>query len=362
MPAPADGVGGLPAQLRAAALGPAHLERYLKVFARLDAAGRALPSWNWAAAGVAPAWLAFRGLWSWFALWLLLVTTLVLLLSGAQVLLVLPPSMLAGLALALWLALAGGFGRWADALLHRQVQRRVEAAVRAAPNMQQALALLAAGAPTRRRLWAVTAASTVLLAVLLLAAWQLTAGGSGQAAPEAGPSAHATPIRPVEQAPPPAPAAEPAARAAAATLPEFDAVEATALQRDTQAALAALAAAGAAETPQAPPASAAPARAADPAMPPAAKPDKAAAAKRAPPRELRQLYINVGMFAEPANARRAHERLRAEGLPVTVAPVRSASGKTLQRVRVGPFTSAAQANEAAARVRLLGLDAVPAVQ
>ncbi|QXL85568.1 SPOR domain-containing protein [Comamonas sp. NLF-1-9] len=355
MSAPADGVGGLPAQLRAAALGPTHLVRYLKVFARFDAAGRALPSWNWAAAVAAPAWLAFRGLWSWLGLWLLLVVALALLLLGAQIVLVLPPSMLAGLALALWLGLAAGFGLWADALLYRQLQRRVEAAVRAAANMQQALALLAAGAPTRRRLWAVGAGSAALLALLALAAWQWVSEASSQAAPQAPPPAHATPIRPVEQAPAPEP------QPAAAALPVWDADEAAALQQDTEAALGALAEAGAGSAPV-PSASASPARAAPAAAPPAAKPAEPAAAGRAPPQELRKLYINVGMFAEPANARRAQERLRAEGLPVTVAPARSASGKTLQRVRVGPFTSAAQANEAAAKVRLLGLDAVPAVQ
>jgi len=77
---------------------------------------------------------------------------------------------------------------------------------------------------------------------------------------------------------------------------------------------------------------------------------------------MRGLYINVGAFADPANAARTRERLRKEGLPVEVEVLTRPQSKVLQRVRVGPFTSAAQANEAAATIRRLGLDAVPAVQ
>lgn len=76
----------------------------------------------------------------------------------------------------------------------------------------------------------------------------------------------------------------------------------------------------------------------------------------------RRLYINVGLFADPDNARRAHARLRQAGLPASIEPQVRADGRRLQRVRVGPFTSAAEANVAAARVRALGLDAVAAAQ
>lgn len=76
----------------------------------------------------------------------------------------------------------------------------------------------------------------------------------------------------------------------------------------------------------------------------------------------RRLYINAGLFADPENARRAHARLRQAGLPSTIEPLLRADGSSLQRVRVGPFYSAAQANAAASRVRALGLEAVAAVQ
>ena len=66
--------------------------------------------------------------------------------------------------------------------------------------------------------------------------------------------------------------------------------------------------------------------------------------------------INVGIFGEPANARRAAARLRQRGLPVQTDGVESSRG-TLTRVRVGPFERREQAEAAAIAVRELGLEA-----
>ncbi len=102
-----------------------------------------------------------------------------------------------------------------------------------------------------------------------------------------------------------------------------------------------------------------------PATPPVPRGAASAAAARSPaasapdrpaPTALRKLYINVGLFAEPANARRAHGMLRSAGLPAATQPVTAADGRQLLRVRAGPFTSASQANAAAARIRALGLE------
>ncbi|CAM3582943.1 SPOR domain-containing protein [Paracidovorax anthurii] len=70
----------------------------------------------------------------------------------------------------------------------------------------------------------------------------------------------------------------------------------------------------------------------------------------------RKLYINVGLFAEPANAQRAHAMLRGAGVAATTQPVTAADGRELIRVRAGPFSTASQANAAAARIRALGLE------
>lgn len=356
MPKLPDGQGHLAARLGAAAVGPFGVEHYLSAFARLDAAGRALPQWNWAAALAGPAWLAFRSLWQGLAVYAVLALAAVAALVAAHAQTLLPGAVLAGVALALWLASAVALGLWGDALVHGDAQRRIEAAVARAATMQQAAQQLQSAAPTRRRMAtiAVLLAAACALAVVTGLRW----GGGGEPAQVAAQDAPqvtgavttlpSAPGRPAEAEahraePPPAPA----------KVPGFDLDEVRAVQDETDAALAALQAQARAASVAAPPES--------PHAPQPPKRTKSAAA--APPEvKLRQLYINVGMFADRANADRVQQRLRKEGLPVSVDAHKSSGGKALRRVRVGPFTSAAQANEAAAKVRLLGLDAVPAAQ
>lgn len=90
-------------------------------------------------------------------------------------------------------------------------------------------------------------------------------------------------------------------------------------------------------------------------------PAATAEASATPPAPLqRRLYINVGLFGDPANARRAMALLQTVDLTGSQAQVRAAGGRMLTRVRVGPFTSASEANDAARRVLSLGLEAAPA--
>lgn len=90
----------------------------------------------------------------------------------------------------------------------------------------------------------------------------------------------------------------------------------------------------------------------------ASRPTASATADRAGSAAVpaRKLYINVGLFAETANAQRAHGMLRGAGIPAATQPVTAADGRELLRVRAGPFTSASQANAAASRIRALGLE------
>ncbi len=67
-------------------------------------------------------------------------------------------------------------------------------------------------------------------------------------------------------------------------------------------------------------------------------------------------YINVGLFAEEANARKAQARLLNEGLPAFRQELNNAKGRRI-RVRVGPYTSRAQANAAAESIRAMALEA-----
>ncbi len=67
--------------------------------------------------------------------------------------------------------------------------------------------------------------------------------------------------------------------------------------------------------------------------------------------------INAGLFADRANAEKVHERLVDAGFAAILQTVERPAGP-LTRVRVGPFASRALADEAAARIRAMGLDAV----
>ena len=68
-------------------------------------------------------------------------------------------------------------------------------------------------------------------------------------------------------------------------------------------------------------------------------------------------YINVGLFAEEANARKAQARLLNEGLPAFRQTLATAKGQRI-RVRVGPYTTTKEATAAAAQIRALQLEAV----
>jgi hypothetical protein len=68
-------------------------------------------------------------------------------------------------------------------------------------------------------------------------------------------------------------------------------------------------------------------------------------------------YINIGLFADETNARRAQARLLNEGISAFRQSIDSAQGP-LTRVRAGPYASQAQAQAAAAAIRALQLEAV----
>ncbi len=330
-----------------AALGPVNLEHYLAAFERLDATGRVLPGWNLAAALCPLGWLVFRRLWRQALL------AFAVLASGALLLwavglrwLALPWPMLAGLALAGLTVLCGGLGLYGDALVHADVRRRIDGAVSAASTMREAMELLQRQASSRHRLLWVAVASAALAAA---AAWLAFAGAMGdRRMPDAGePAALSAPEpEPALQPPvvggeqPVAPAADPSP--VATELPSTDQAPVQPLLQASEAEPEPEVAQAQAEEPP---------QAKDPA--PARPPQRAV---------QRRLYINVGLFADPENARRTQARLRQAGLPCAVEPLVRADGRRLQRVRVGPFSSAAQANAAVAKVRAMGLEAVAAAQ
>ena len=94
-----------------------------------------------------------------------------------------------------------------------------------------------------------------------------------------------------------------------------------------------------------------------------AEPARAKPTAKAPAEDLATVgsapgfYINVGLFADESNARKAQSRLLNEGLPAFRQTLDGAKG-TRVRVRVGPYASRSQAEAAAATVQALGLEAV----
>jgi peptidoglycan lytic transglycosylase len=100
----------------------------------------------------------------------------------------------------------------------------------------------------------------------------------------------------------------------------------------------------------APPAPAtAPAPSPAPSPAPAETPPEAAA-----PPPLVALFIQVGAFAEPGNARRLIERLQAAGITQVYTVNSTATGQLLHRVRIGPISRVEDFDRLAARLASLG--------
>lgn len=70
------------------------------------------------------------------------------------------------------------------------------------------------------------------------------------------------------------------------------------------------------------------------------------------------LYLQVGAFADPANAERAAARVRAARLGNAQVVSAQVGGKTLRRVRLGPLKDAEEADALAPKLKALGLGEV----
>jgi cell division septation protein DedD len=325
-----DDPTGLPASaasLYRAALGPAAARAYLPVIARFEARGRPGLVWNTRAALGQLGWLVYWRLWD------AVLAQAGLAFAGAAALGWLwtradtvPGGVRIGLtvsALLLWCALPGF---WGMAWLHRGLRDRVTAAVEEADSLPDAVQRLER-AEIGWRMAGLAAAAAALGAGVLVAAvvWQ-----------QWRPSGEAP--QPAQTAPPPsltatAPAGAPAP--APALPPPVPEPEPPSLEP--------LPVEAAAPVPVPAPAA------------PASPPAPVAAEPALQPRP-RGFGVNVGIFAQEANAERARARLAEAGLPVLQDPIESARGP-LTRVRVGPFERREEAEQAAAKVRALGLDA-----
>ncbi len=407
-----------------AALGPVNTERYMPVFARLDAVGRTLTSWHWSACFFTLGWMVFRRLWGAALVYVAAAEGVALLVFGVgRPLLQWPQAVEWGVVGAF--AVVGSVipGLYAHAILHADIRKRVTSALAASANIPQACDLLAAQAVSRKRLHGVIGGHALIVAAALLAyvlfpqglfdtpaaqpaaavqqpasraaSWnqpEPTLATASRTAVTASASASASPAS--AQAPRPEPDAGIAALAASAPLPaaapSSSASAPAAPPAPTEPASQAIAtnaqspdtprsakptAANNEKTKAPPPASkaSAPAKAFAPA-PAASKTasatksaeparPKPTAAAKAPVEDLATVgsapgfYINVGLFADESNARKAQSRLLNEGLPAFRQTLDGAKG-TRVRVRVGPYASRSQAEAAATTVKALGLEAV----
>ena len=371
-----------------AALGPVNTERYMPVFARLDAVGRTLTSWHWSACFFTLGWMVFRRLWGAALVYVAAAEGVALLVFGVgRPLLQWPQAVEWGVVGAF--AVVGSVipGLYAHAILHADIRKRVTSALAASANIPQACDLLAAQAVSRKRLHGVIGGHALIVAAALLAYVLFPQGlfDTPAAQPAAAAQQHASRAASWNQPEPTlATASRTAVTASVAASPASAQAPQPAEENAGAVAVAAsapLPAAAPSSSASAPAAAIAPASPASKASAPAkasasapaasktasatksAEPARAKPAAKAPAEDLATVgsapgfYINVGLFADESNARKAQSRLLNEGLPAFRQMLDGAKG-TRVRVRVGPYASRSQAEAAAATVKALGLEAV----
>ena len=403
------------------ALGPVNTDYYLKVFERFDDTGRTTTTWNWAACLCTLNWMLFRQLWGAALVYVAAAEGLALIVFGVgRSFLHWPVGIELGVLGAFAVLAFAVPGLYGNAILYADIRKRIARALAASRTVPEACALLEKQASSRKRLQVLVLANVVLGLAALIAYLALSpsdvkplalepavtvaqATAAAQAAsatkpvgalpvPEAeGATTLPMPVPEVTTEPPPAPAPQAPAAAlkpapvASAPLAVAQAPATTAVQKSAEppapvpsASSTPSPAAAKASTPKpaTPPAStrapapAASATATAPARREAAsraaartKPKTPAAAASSADTALPTVgtapgyYINVGLFAEEANARKTQARLLNEGLPAFRQELNNSKGRRI-RVRVGPYATRAQADTAAEAIRAMALDAV----
>ncbi|MEN9462290.1 MAG: hypothetical protein RLZZ355_220 [Pseudomonadota bacterium] len=353
------------AELYRAAIGSIHADDYLPVFERFEAADRAGPSWNWAAALLTLNWMVFRRLWGAALAYLGLLATAGLLLLGIGRLVfgLSADVQWALLALLVLLAIAVP-GLWGHALLYKACRKRMARALAANDTVEQACAMLRKDATTRQRLIGMVVANLALAGTAIVAYLNFPDFHDGPLnTAKMGEARTSVQGQVVIEAPTPQRAASaPQSPASAPDLAASAPVAATSAPAPT-ASEPVLPASSPAVTvavtvaPDPAPVSE-PVRAtpkpeeARPKQSPKQQPKQAA--KPAP--AANRQYVNAGLFADAGNARRVQDTLTAAGLAAFSQEVTGPRG-TFTRVRVGPFKTREEAAAAVQKIRNLGLEA-----
>ena len=383
--------------LYSAALGQGPQAHYLRRFAQFDAAGRTSPGWNGAASFGTLSWAVLRQLWVPALLYGAVLEGLALLAWGAWHWLLpaqaaLPWPLLLAVAALVWV-LPGMYG---DALLHTEIRKRIVTALTQTQSVAEACTLLGQSASSPRRLknllyanaavaliaiaacyvWLPAGAVSAALApspptepeVTVAQALALVPSPMARSAPEPGPVL-ATALAPVlgpvlspEPARLPAPVPAPVMPASPPPMDKASTPPATGQQPQPSSPSKA--------TPPrvpAPPATAkktavaksttdttdTPARTRSPA--PFTVPTPTA--RTTPVGTQPGYYLNVGLFAEEANARKVQARLFNANLPAFRQTLELAQGRRT-RVRVGPFKTLQKAVAARTTLHGMALEAV----
>lgn len=378
-----------------AAIGPVGEAHYLPTFSRFEEKDRAGIAWNTAAALNTLNWMLFRQLWLPALSYTGSVVGLTLLVFGIGRLVFHFSDVAEMAALALLATLAFVIpGLFGTALFYKDCRKKMAAALAANATVSDACVALSKQASTRQRMMVIAAGNAALIGLIaatyfnaptpgkLLDEMHASAVAGGKLTPEASPasapasaSASAPASSPASGAS--APASAPASAALVASAPASaasapasapSAASIAPASAPTLASSRAVAGVVQSDTnrsePPAKPASATSTSVPAPAtskakavVKPPPKPTVAAPVQATTPSLAAGYYINVGLFAEEANAKNAHTKLLDAGLTAFVQELKTPKGKRM-RVRVGPFDSEAQAESAATKVRGLQLEAV----
>ena len=307
-----------------AAVGPISADYYLPLLARFENAGRAGLSWNWAACLYTLNWMAFRSLWG-----------AALVYMGAMIFV---PLVVLGIGrlmfqwsdtteMMVWVAWGFvGFvvpGVVGNAVLRSDLRKRMTRAITDSKTLRDACAILSAQASSRKRLIGLGVANLILVGAAV--SFYL-------AVPEEGALVRFRP--------------DPAASRIVESGPVTDFTTKLALAETIVPALVVEPASSPQATVPVSPATALPVLVApEPASPAAVAP----AASKA-------YFINVGLFAKEANARKARAALQEAGLSPSMHEIGTGQGKRT-RLRAGPFDTRTKAEAAAEKIRALKLEA-----
>ncbi|MBK6295259.1 MAG: SPOR domain-containing protein [Rhodoferax sp.] len=303
-------------ELYKAAVGEKHQDYYLRQFARFDQAGRTSATWHWPASLSTLNWLAWRGMWNVALMFAAICLGLELLVFGIGRLVFDFSSttelMLLAAGLAVVFVLPGLF---ANAAYYRFSKKRIEAALVACATIDEACTALTSSASSNRRWFVLAATNTSLVAGIGLFAWLLTSSAGFDAA---APSPPSQPVVAIAIEPP-----------AASPIPSL--------------------------------------KVSDPATPlpiawtSAPEPVASTAASAPTKTEVTvaefRFALQVGAFANEANARKAQAKLQAAGFKAYLEELETSQGKRI-RVRVGPFATRDEAEKAAPLINELDLPAL----